>query len=92
MKIILLALAILFLLSFAACYASPFQMPHMPYMGWFSGPFAFVGWLVGLALYFLPTIIALIRKKSNLVVILLINIFLGWTLVGWIVALVFAVI
>ncbi|MCX6005136.1 MAG: superinfection immunity protein [Chloroflexi bacterium] len=61
-------------------------------MGWFSGPFAFVGWLIGLALYFLPTIIAIVRKKSNLLLILLLNIFLGWTLVGWIIALVLAVI
>jgi len=41
--------------------------------------------------YFLPTIIAILRKKTNVAAILLINFLLGWTVVGWIVALVWAV-
>jgi threonine/homoserine/homoserine lactone efflux protein len=41
-------------------------------------------------LYFLPTIIAFIRKKTNAVSILLLNLFLGWTLVGWVIALVWS--
>ena len=44
-----------------------------------------------LALYFLPTIIAVYRKKRNLAPILLVNILLGWTVIGWIVSLVWAV-
>jgi T4 superinfection immunity protein/putative oligomerization/nucleic acid binding protein len=42
-------------------------------------------------LYFLPTIIAMIRNKSNRGAIFLLNLFLGWTFVGWIVSLVWAV-
>lgn len=38
----------------------------------------------------LPTIIAVRRKKANVTAIILINIFLGWTVIGWIVALVMA--
>jgi hypothetical protein len=41
--------------------------------------------------YFLPTIIAIARKKTNVGPILLVNFLLGWTVVGWIIALVWAV-
>jgi hypothetical protein len=41
-------------------------------------------------LYFLPTIIAMVRSKSNRGAILLLNLFLGWTFIGWIVSLVWA--
>ncbi len=47
-----------------------------------------VGALIGL--YFLPTIVALARKRPNVLPIGLLNLFLGWTLVGWVVALVWA--
>lgn len=41
-------------------------------------------------LYFLPTIIATARKNSNTIGIFLINFFLGWTLLGWIGAIIWA--
>lgn len=40
--------------------------------------------------YFAPTIIAVVRKKRNAGAIAVLNIFLGWTVVGWVVALVWA--
>src|SRR5713226_3358454 len=40
--------------------------------------------------YFLPAIAALGRKKRNAGAIQALNLFLGWTLVGWVVALVWA--
>ncbi len=40
--------------------------------------------------YFVPTIIAMVRKKHNVTAIFLLNLLLGWTFVGWIVALVWA--
>ena len=43
---------------------------------------------IGLALYFLPAIVG--RKKKNKTAILVLNFFLGWTLIGWIIALVWA--
>jgi hypothetical protein len=43
-----------------------------------------------LALHFLPSIIACIRRARNLGWILVINIFLGWTIIGWVVALLWA--
>jgi hypothetical protein len=41
-------------------------------------------------LYFLPSIIALARSKRDLLAIFLLNFFLGWSVIGWIVALVWA--
>jgi hypothetical protein len=44
----------------------------------------------GFLMYFLPTLIAFARSKRDTTAILLLNIFLGWTFIGWIVALVWA--
>ena len=44
----------------------------------------------GFILYFLPSIVALVRGRRDTVSIALLNIFLGWTLVGWVIALVWA--
>lgn len=41
-------------------------------------------------LYFLPAIIAVARHTHNATGILLLNIFLGWTMVGWVIALLMA--
>jgi hypothetical protein len=41
-------------------------------------------------MYFLPTIIALARSKRDTTAILLLDLFLGWTMIGWVVALVWA--
>ena len=40
--------------------------------------------------YFLPSVIALLRGKSNSFAIIILNIFLGWTFIGWVVALVWS--
>ena len=56
---------------------------------WFPGSYLPFG-LVGLALYFLPTIIVLARRKKNVLGPILVNVLLGWTVVGWIVALIWA--
>lgn len=46
--------------------------------------------LVFLALYFLPGIVARVRNHHQVNAIFLLNLFLGWTFVGWVVALVWA--
>ncbi len=43
------------------------------------------------AIHFLPTIVAALRNSRNVVGIFLVNLFLGWTVIGWIVALIWAV-
>ncbi len=52
--------------------------------------FALVGIALGVAFYFLPTIFAFIRKHRQKVPILLLNFFLGWTLIGWVICIVWA--
>lgn len=49
-------------------------------------------WLVAflLALYFLPTIVAVFRNHPNTIPILVINLFLGFTLLVWVIALAWA--
>lgn len=42
------------------------------------------------ALYFLPAIVAAARHTHNTAGILLVNLFLGWTVVGWFIALLMA--
>ncbi|HWY54728.1 MAG TPA: superinfection immunity protein [Terriglobales bacterium] len=44
----------------------------------------------GFLFYFLPSIIAAARSKRDLVSILVLNLLLGWTAIGWVVALVWA--
>ena len=44
--------------------------------------------IVGLAFYFLPTILALARRRPDTMLIFLIDLLLGWTFVGWVAALV----
>ena len=47
-----------------------------------------VGFLV---MYFIPTIIAVLRRAKGDCGVLVINLFLGWTMIGWVVALAWAV-
>jgi hypothetical protein len=47
----------------------------------------FCGFLI---LSFLPTVIALLRESRSTVGVFLVNLFLGWTVIGWFVALIWA--
>ena len=47
-------------------------------------------WGLGLVFYFLPTVIAEVRKHHSNMAILLINLFFGWTMLGWLAALIWA--
>ncbi len=53
--------------------------------------FLFIIGIIALCLYLLPSFIAWARRKKQLAVIIVINIFLGATGIGWIVALIWAV-
>jgi hypothetical protein len=41
-------------------------------------------------LYFFPTVIALLRWRPNLMAIFALNLFLGWSVIGWVIALVWS--
>jgi hypothetical protein len=48
--------------------------------------------VISVGVYFLPTLIAQHRHNKNLGAIIVVNLFLGWTFIGWVVALAWAVI
>lgn len=53
--------------------------------------FFFLGFeLIGLLLYFLPTVLAASRHHHNVLGVFLLNFFLGWSVIGWIIALVWS--
>lgn len=49
-----------------------------------------IGILFLACFYFIPIIVGAIRKVPNLGSVIVINLFLGWTLIGWVVALAMA--
>jgi uncharacterized membrane protein len=49
----------------------------------------FIGVILILAIYFLPSIIGYNHRNANSICLL--NLFLGWTVLGWIVAMIWAV-
>ena len=55
-------------------------------------PFIFVPHFFGfgLLMYFLPSIIAIARSKRDAVAIFILNLLLGWSVIGWVIALVWA--
>ncbi|HEV3313256.1 MAG TPA: superinfection immunity protein [Chloroflexota bacterium] len=55
-----------------------------------SGPGGLLFFLVLAVLYFVPTMVALKRGKHNPGATIVVNVFLGWTFIGWVVALAMA--
>ncbi len=61
-------------------------------------PFRIGLWEIGLLLlifspvYFIPTIIAIVRNAKQKLGIILLNIFAGWTLIGWVIALIWSIV
>ena len=49
-----------------------------------------VGLGIAVLVYFLPSIVAFSRHKMNPGAAMVVNLFLGWTLIGWVVALAMA--
>lgn len=47
--------------------------------------------IIGIFAYFFPTVLAYSKKKRSKASVFVLNFFLGWTLIGWIVALIWAV-
>ena len=56
--------------------------------------FAEIGLLIIVifGLYLLPSLISFLRRNKNWMAVFLLNLFLGWTGIGWVVALVWSVI
>ena len=58
----------------------------------FGSIFGLTVFVLVLALSFLPTIIAIARRHRNALAIFLVNLLVGWTGIGWVVALVWSVV
>jgi apolipoprotein N-acyltransferase len=52
--------------------------------------FGFIVFVIGFVLYFLPSFFALKRKCRSRGAIVFINLILGWTLIGWLAAFIWA--
>lgn len=70
-----------------AIYVKPLA-PTRPAPG--GDAWVMVALLMSLAAYFIPGLIAWRRQKRNATAICALNLFLGWTVLGWVVALVWA--
>jgi hypothetical protein len=46
--------------------------------------------IICVLLYFVPTVIACARNHHNQTPVMLVNLFFGWTFLGWIIALIWA--
>lgn len=46
--------------------------------------------ILGIVAYFIPSIVAALRHHRNSQAIQILNLLLGWTFVGWVIALVWA--
>jgi hypothetical protein len=53
--------------------------------------FFFLEGIVLAGIYFIPSMLACDRHHRNRVVIIILNVFLGWTLIGWVGALIWAI-
>lgn len=51
---------------------------------------AILFWVSVIALYFLPAVVANLKGKKNSSAILVLNLLLGWTGIGWVIALVWS--
>lgn len=47
--------------------------------------------LVGMLMYFVPALIALVRGHHNAFAIFLTNLIFGWTVIGWLITLIWSV-
>ena len=60
---------------------------------WFFGSFfGIIVFIISLVIYFIPTIVAALRHHRNTLAVFLVNFFFGWTFIGWVGALIWAVV
>lgn len=77
-------------LAFLAAYSLGMGSIPSHELNAFGSFIVFSGLVTVPLLYMLPTIEAKLRGHTNIASIALVNFFLGWTLLGWVVALVWA--
>ncbi|MFV7440830.1 superinfection immunity protein [Pseudomonas vlassakiae] len=77
-------------LAFLAAYSLGMGTVPANELNAFGKLIVFSGLISVPLLYMLPTIEAKLRGHTNIASIALVNLFLGWSLIGWVVALVWA--
>ncbi|WP_286776182.1 MULTISPECIES: superinfection immunity protein [unclassified Pseudomonas] len=77
-------------LAFLAAYSIGMGTVPANELNAFGKLVVFSGLITVPLLYMLPTIEAKLRGHTNIASIALVNLFLGWSLIGWVVALVWA--
>jgi zinc transporter ZupT len=65
-----------------------FSNEIIQFLGQFAAAFAVFGFIV--LIYFLPGLIAHEKNRKNTTAIFVLNLLTGWTVIGWIIALVWA--
>jgi Superinfection immunity protein/Short C-terminal domain len=65
-------------------------MYHHTFFPFFPGILGWTTLVILIVPYFLPTIIAFARKKDSAGGVFALNFFLGWTLIGWVACLIWA--
>lgn len=56
----------------------------------FAASVSLIFGILGLGVYFAPTLIAGLRRHPNLAPVLVVNLLLGWICIGWVIALAWA--
>ena len=92
-----LVLITFFVVILASFYLVSCAPPGVPSPHDWSWDISFPYWglpfsLLGLAVYLVPTIIAAVRRSKGILGIILLNIFAGWTFIGWVIALIWSLV
>lgn len=64
-------------------------MSHLNY-DWLQWLLLCAGGVIGIFVYLLPSVVAGLRSHRNVPALLALNLLLGWTIIGWVAALVWA--
>jgi hypothetical protein len=97
MKIKYIASIVLFTVILGVIFLGSCAPPGViTYRDW-SFDFSFPFWglpfsLIGLVVYFVPTIIAAVRRSKSILGIILLNVLAGWTFIGWVIALIWSLV
>ena len=88
-RLTIMVISILLVATFVASCGPPVPWGSPLDWGWSS--FVWLPlYLFGIGLYFLPIIVAAVRRRKNMLGIVLLNILAGWTVIGWIISLVWS--
>jgi len=92
MKIIFIIVSIILSALFAFWREAIAERDDVGYFQWPVLIVTFIYALMAIFIYMIPSILAEQRQHRNLTAIVILNLFLGWTFLGWVGALIWAII